>query len=266
METNQVLRLILLVMALFLAWVVYMCVKYANPYKLIFLIAKKGGGKSTYFAYASQKHLNAKQPWKCYSTKPLAGCYLIDPNDLGKYRLPERSCVFIDEVGMVWDNRDWKSTPRHVRDFFKYQRHHRVKVYMASQDFDIDIKLRKLCDSMYMLFNFGGWLTYAKEIRRKLTIVKPSEEGESRIADELVMSPFFMAIFGARKILYCPRYFKYFDSFEAPDLPEKDWPIVPDYVPEPLKEKVPRVILQYRRRLSLWFWVKIKWKKLKWIL
>ena len=51
------------------------------------------------------------------------------------------SVIFIDEVGMIWDNRDFASFAHCVRDWFKLQRHYKCKVYLFSQSFDIDKKL-----------------------------------------------------------------------------------------------------------------------------
>ena len=42
-----------------------------------------------------------------------------------------------------------------VVEFFRYQRHHKLTIYMFSQSFDVDKKLRDLCDELYLLKSFA---------------------------------------------------------------------------------------------------------------
>lgn len=231
----QPLHFVLLSIVLIIVWLVYMAVKYGNPYKLIMVFGKKGSGKTTLLVKLAIKHL--KRNWTVYSTCPVPGAYLIDGKDIGKYAMKKRSVVFVDEVGMLWDNRKFKTFEDCVRDWFKLTRQRQIKVYLFSQSFDVDVKIRQCTDSMYMCFNFCGWLSYAKEIRRTMTIVQPTEEAEGRIADGLKVSPFFMWIFGARILTYVPHWIPYFNTgymAEANKLPEKEWPMVP---PIELKKK-----------------------------
>lgn len=79
---------------------------YLNPYKLIFLFGKKGSGKTTNLTKIALEHL--KKGWKVYSTIEIPGTTLFDVQDIGKRTFPEKSCILIDEVGMIWDNRDFK--------------------------------------------------------------------------------------------------------------------------------------------------------------
>lgn len=197
-------------MILVIAWFVYMAVKYGNPYKLIMVFGKKGSGKTTLLVKLALKHM--KRKWNVYSTCPVPGAYELSYKDIGYSKFPRRSVLFVDEVGMVWDNRDFKKFDPKVRDWFKLQRQLGVKVYLFSQTFDVDKKIRDLCDSMYMCFCFSGWLSYAKEIRRKLQVVEPTATDEGRIADGIRISPFFLAIFGSRIITYIPHWIPYFET------------------------------------------------------
>lgn len=185
------------------------------------VFGKKGSGKSTYMVKLTAKYL--KKGWKVYATNHIPGAFYFSPEDIGKYHFPENSVLLIDEVGMIWDNRNYKGFKPEVRDWFKLQRHYRCCVYLFSQTWDIDIKLRNLTDKLYLMINYGNCLTVCKEIKRKITVVKPSENAESRIADELIISPFFLAPFGARHYIWIPRWSKYFDSFDAPKLKLKEW-------------------------------------------
>lgn len=215
----------LLVIALLaIGIVIFYSVKFRNPYKLYMCFGKKGAGKSTYMVKLTS--IYRKKGWKVFATNPIPGAYLLDPADIGKFQFPENSVILIDEVGMVWDNRSYRDFKPSVRNWFKLQRHYKCCVYLFSQTWDIDIKLRNLTDKLYLMINYGNCLTVCKEIKRKITVVKPSENAESRIADELIISPFFLAPFGARHYVWIPKWSKYFDSFAAPSLDRKEWQLI----------------------------------------
>lgn len=208
---------------LFTVWLIYMSMKYSNPYKLIMVFGKKGAGKTTYLCKLTQQYLKKGRP--VYSTCDIPGAYRIQGTDVGNVQFPPESVILMDEVGMLYDNRNWKNgnMTSAVRDYFKLQRHYRHTVYLFSQAWDIDVKLRNLTDSMYLLINYFGFFTVGKQIKRRIVVVKPSQDCESRIADELVISPFLMTPFGARIFVYIPHWCKLFDSHEAPALASREY-------------------------------------------
>lgn len=190
--------------------------EFRSPYKLVMIFGKKGSGKSSYLvSLALHYH---KRGWLVYSN--LSGVNLpwlriIDPADLGKFSPPSNSVLLLDEAGTLYDNRNFKSFRPETRDWFKLQRHYKCIVYLASQSFDIDKKLRDLTDSMILCQSFLPWLSLRRPIRRKITLTEASSMGESRIADELKFCWFF-----SWRFCFLPKFSKYFDSFIAPELPE----------------------------------------------
>lgn len=221
-------------------WVMYMSHKYSNPYKLIMVFGKKGAGKTTYLCKLTQNFLRKGRP--VYSTCEIPGAYKIEGTDVGRVQFPPESVILMDEVGMLYDNRNWKNgnMTSEVRDYFKLQRHYRHTVYLFSQAFDVDVKLRNLTDYMYMLMNWFGFITVGKQIKRHFVVVEPTGDSESRIADKYVISPFFLTPLGARIFVYIPHWCKLFDSHEAPPLAEKEFKIVPypDFVTITKKGKI----------------------------
>lgn len=218
--------------------VLFFAIRYRNPYKLYMVFGKKGSGKTTFMTALAFKYLKAGR--KVYCTVRIPGTYYFSADLVGKVEFPAESVILIDEVGMIWDNRDFKNFRTDVRDFFKLQRHYKNIIWLFSQTWDIDIKLRTLCDDLYLMINYFGVLSVAKQIKRKITVVKPSENSESRIADELVITPFILFPFGARKWLWIPKYAKYFDSFEAPKLAQNSFTLIdfPEgHIPRFLKKK-----------------------------
>ena len=189
--------------------------KYINPYKLYLVFGKKGSGKSTYLVKLAQQHL--KRGWLVYTNMEelyMPGVRHFDIKHLGDFVPPGKSLLLVDEVGMIWDNRDYKVFKPCVRDFFKLQRHYHVKVYMASQTFDVDKKLRDLTDGMFLHTNFLRVFTVGKRITRKVVLTESTSEAESRISEDLVMLPFWEWTY-----TYIPRWAKYFDSHSIPDKP-----------------------------------------------
>ena len=98
------------------------------------VFGKKGSGKSTLMCKLALKY--TKKGFKVYCNSYIPGTYYFDAADVGFYHFPEKSVLLIDEVGMIWDNRDFKSFKKEVRDYFKLQRHYKHIVYLFSQSFD----------------------------------------------------------------------------------------------------------------------------------
>lgn len=190
--------------------------KYNNPYRLYFLFGKKGAGKSLYMVKLMLKYL--KKGWTVYSDidcLALSGVRLISAKDLGQFRPVEHSAIFLDEAGILFDNRNFKNFDSGLRDFFKLQRKYKCRVYLNSQSFDIDKKIRDVVDHMALIVNVGNVFSIYRPIKRSITLTEPSAEAESRIADRLSFESLFKW-----RVTYLPRYFKYFDSFDAPPRPE----------------------------------------------
>lgn len=201
---------------------------------LVFLLGKKRSGKSTFLAWCSIHYFLRFRP--VYSTSPLPCAKLIDYSDIGKVQFPKHSVILIDEVGMIWDNRNFKNFKTSVRDFFKLQRHYQVIVYLASQSFDIDKKLRDLTDGMILNINVLNVFSVGKTIKRSITLTESTSEADSRIADNLK----FRSIF-SWKITFIPKWSKYFDSYVVPDLPKLPFrEIVSNKLPSELSSSKPK--------------------------
>lgn len=129
--------------------------------------------------------------------------------------------ILVDEVGLVWDNRNFKNFPEHVKVYFKYQRQYQHVVYLFSQSFDIDKKIRDLTDHLYIVQNFFNCFSIARRVTKSLTVVHAdkSSQGESKIVDDYNIDSLLFAPFGSVRFTYIPKYAKYFKSFDPPQLP-----------------------------------------------
>lgn len=207
----------------------YLTFKYRNPYKLIMIFGKKGSGKSTLLAKLVVYYL--KKGYTVYSTEKVPGARVFDVKQIGDITFPEDSVILIDEVGMIWDNRNYKTFRPEVRDYFKYQRHEKHIVYLFSQTFDVDVKIRNLTDVMYLCKCHFGWLSIARKINRNIILVEPTGDNEARIADNLEFEPWILSLFGSRSVIFTfiPRWAKLFDSHVKLGLP-----MIKNIVPEPV--------------------------------
>ena len=208
------------VLMAFILFVGYHLIKYRNPYKLYMVFGKKGSGKTTLMTKLALQA--QKKGWRVYCDREIPGCYLFDTKDFGKICFPPNSLVLIDEVGLVWDNRNFKSFPEHVKVYFKYQRQYRNKVYLFSQSFDVDKKIRDLTDHLYIVQIMFNFLSVARRVTKRIVVVHAdkSAQGESKIVDDYNIDSILVAPFGGVRITYIPKYVKYFKSFDPPALPD----------------------------------------------
>lgn len=196
---------------------IYYFIKFRNPYKLIMIFGKKGSGKTTLITKLAYKYRKSGRP--VYATIDTPFSQYFDVQKIGQYTFPDESVIFIDEVGMIWDNRNFKQFRTDVRDYFKLQRHYRNTVYLFSQSFDVDVKLRNLTDHMYLVKCYFGFISIARKIKRNIVLVEPTGESESRIADNLEFTSILTWLFDGAIFTFIPRWVKYFDSHEKMDLP-----------------------------------------------
>lgn len=213
--------------------------KYLNPFKLTMVFGKKGSGKSTLLVRMAYKYLALG--WNVFTTERLDGCVHIDYRDIGYKDIPPHSVLLVDEVGMIWDNRNYKDFKPEVRDWFKLQRHYKVKVVLFSQTFDIDKKLRDLTDDMYLCVNVLRVFSWAKRITRRVVLVKPGPDTPARIDEELAYDSLLFWPFGSRMLTFIPKWAPFFDSHNCPKLGDVDW------VPEP-EINIPKSLQKTRKR------------------
>lgn len=221
---DLVFKILLFVLG-FLAVYHQLTKKYLNPYKLTMCFGKKGCGKSTLLTKLALQYQKKHIP--VYSTEPIPGCYLIDYHDIGYIELLPGSVLLVDEVGMIWDNRKFKNFSDEVRDWFKLQRHRCIRVFLFSQTFDVDKKIRDLTDEMFLIEKKFRVFSYAKRISKKTVLNQSTAEAPSKLDENLEFDSLLFFWCGSRKFTFIPKYSKYFDSFVCPPLAEKELELVP---------------------------------------
>ena len=202
------MKVLFIVLFVFMCWFIYNSRKYNNPYTSTFIFGKKGAGKTTWMV-AQMIKLHDKG-WNIYTDMEdvnLPYVRLIKLKDLETCQPDKKSAIFLDEVGITMDSRNFKSFPPGLRDFVKYSRKMHIKLFMNSQTYDVDKKVRDTVDHMILLKSIGGFLSLARPIKKRIVLVESSAESESRIAENLVFEPLF-----SWRMHYMPRYFRYFNT------------------------------------------------------
>lgn len=213
-----------------------------HPHVLNVYFGVPGSGKTTFAAYLTKwaLHENAiirfcrknqnfltrpilnskylKRRIPVYSNVPITGAYQLNTKeDIGVYMI-EKAKVIIDEAGIEYNNRNYKSFSQEAIYFYKYHRHYQVSVDVFSQSYeDMDITLRRLAQNFYVVRrSLVPFCIVACRIRRKVGV----DEQTKQIADLYSMG---LPILDTKRI-FSPPLWKLFNSYSRRELSEKDWP------------------------------------------
>lgn len=181
-----------------------------SPYKLIICFGKKGSGKSTLIAKLAHEYI--KKGKKVYCNIDVSGTYKYDPADIGLYTFEKDSIVFCDEIGIIWNNRNYKNFKKYVIEWFKYQRKYKIRMYAFSQSADdFDITLRRLIDELYIIKRIGNFSI-------RIPVSNNIDIGHNQEGHGQVINDYKKKFLTSWKLTYLPRYYGLFESFDAPKL------------------------------------------------
>lgn len=214
-----------------------------HPHVLNVYFGVPGSGKTTFAAYLTKWALHEnilirlcrkfnnpvsrvllgskylKRRIDVYSNVPITGAYKLDPKvDIGVFMI-ENAKVIIDEAGIEYNNRSYKSFPPESIYFYKYHRHYKVSVDVFSQSYDdMDVTLRRLAQNFYVVRrSLVPFCIVARRIRRKVGV----DEQTKQITDLYSMG---IPVFDTKRI-FSPPLWKLFNSYSRKELPHKDWPV-----------------------------------------
>lgn len=213
------------------------------PHVLNVYFGVPGSGKTTLAAYLTKqsrkesrviswckKHPNAfsekilasrffKRQVPVYSNVPITGAYQLDPqSDIGKVMVCDGK-VIIDEAGIEYNNRNFKTFGQDAIYWYKYHRHYECSVDVFSQSFDdMDITLRRLAQNYYVVKkSLIPYCVVFRRIRRKVGI----DDNTHQIIDKY----YFLPLGLGSKWIFSPPLWKLFNSYSRKELPEKEWEI-----------------------------------------
>lgn len=184
-----------------------------------------GCGKSTCLAQKAKYFQKLGYRVFCLEDYPVDGCYLFKWSDLGVYDM-SNSVILIDEITLYADSRNYKLFGEIVKRFFILHRHYHIDIYYWTQFVErIDKTIRDITTCLYYL-RPAGMFTYSVRVDRFINIDK--ENCDIKVGYKLpnVISLILFGWFsGSFQLCYRPKYYQYFDSFEAPPLTKKDFPL-----------------------------------------
>ena len=186
--------------------------KYYNPYTLTLIYGKKGCGKST----VAQKYIyqHYKRGWNIYYNQGDSRFNrgeAIDASHLWEVEFKPHSLVIIDEVNLLWDNREFKTFPKELGAWFRLQRHKKVKVILFSQTADADKKIRDLTDRVYLCKRYFQILIVNIPYEKEIIYREPQFAGDvSGFVDH-----YRKLSWGPLGCNFCflPKWVKFHDSF-----------------------------------------------------
>lgn len=186
-----------------------------------------GCGKTTLLSSMALKALKGKKYKNVYCNIPLAGDPLfekmipISASDIGKYLICD-GLVLIDESLIAWNSRQYAKFSMDVAQYFVMHRHYNVDLCLFSQRADgVDLTIRSITDRVYYVskkFITGLWWTNIVRVPYDIIFPDPKSDRVGEIVQGYRKPPFFTRMFAQH--LFRPKYYKYFDSWERPDLPE----------------------------------------------
>ncbi len=212
-----------------------------HPHVLNVYFGVPGSGKTTFAAYLTKwaLHENAlirlcrrfnnpvtrvilssrylKRRIDVYSNVPITGAYQLDAKqDIGVHMI-ENAKVIIDEAGIEYNNRNYKSFPPESIYFYKYHRHYKVSVDVFSQSYeDMDVTLRRLAQNFYVVHrSLIPFCVVARRIRRKVGVDVQTKQ----IMDQYSMG---LPVLDTKRI-FSPPLWKLFNSYSRKELPRKEW-------------------------------------------
>lgn len=186
------------------------------PKGMILFIGAPGSGKTTLAAYFARKFMKKYPEKNCFSNVPILGTKRLDVvNDLGVY-LVEDGMILIDEGGIVFNNRAYKSLPKSTISFAKLYRHYNIRhFFFFSQGMDIDVTFVRLCDRIVIVRkSIIPFFVYLREVKKTVGI----DDLTHQLVDCYAFKPH------GRHWVFMPPVWKMFDTYDTPELPSKEYP------------------------------------------
>lgn len=182
-----------------------------------------GCGKTTLLSKFALKY--CKRGLAVYGNIPLAvnGYTYIDNDCVGQYDLHD-CVILIDEGTLFADSRRYKDFSKQMTEFFLLHRHYRCDIIIFTQQWDgLDKRIRVITDRVYYVYKQGllsKWFTRYYRVPYGIIIPDPKKSDSEKLGD--IIQGYCKPSFVARLFspwLFRPKYYRYFDSWERPQLP-----------------------------------------------
>lgn len=218
-----------------------------------------GAGKTTIAAYLALKYSKPSKfnPYKHVYTNvrmSVPGVTYIDNECIGKYDLSD-SILLIDEATLFADSRAYKEFDKSKLSFFLQHRHYKCDIFLFTQQWDgVDRKIRVITDRVYYVYKgkiFGKlWSSY---YRIPYGIIIPDKKHDSEKLGEIIQGyckpPLLTRLLSTK--VWRSKYYKYFDSWEAPKLDPLPSDVYFPYIPSPVDTVEYKLTIDHNKKFPL---------------
>lgn len=182
-----------------------------------------GAGKTTILAKLALDAMRKGKYQNIYTNVQMCvpGVTIIQNDDIGKYQLAN-CLLLIDEATLFADSRAYKTFDKGKLEFFLLHRHYNVDIVLFTQQWDaVDRKIRTITDRVYYVYKgfwTRKWISSYYRIPYGIIIPDPRKTGDKlgEIVQGYSKPPWYIRIFAVR--VWRPKYYRYFDSWEAKEL------------------------------------------------
>lgn len=187
-----------------------------------------GCGKTTLACRLLRKHqkkmIKKKSPYRfLYANFENKISSELSLDGLGEWTPSPFSYLIVDEAGIQYNSRKYKSLSQEAISWFKLHRHYQCDVDFISQSWeDIDITIRRLAEQLWYVRRLGPF-TMIRRIYKRVGINSDTHQIEDyyefgKLLPCLLPPPFHRD--NCRIFLRKP-YYKYFDTYSRKYLPIK---------------------------------------------
>lgn len=220
--------------------------QYTNIYTLSIIFGKKGCGKSTLLQKLAHRYKKKNYNVYCNLGDSFSGDAVPFPIDFlpllskaykdrslipiieDKYKklgldsskyplfIKPHSVILVDEINLLWDNRNFKSFGKDIQEYFRLQRHYKHIFIGFSQTYDCDKKIRDLADNLLICRRFLRIFVRTKAYYKKVVVISPEKENSRDTAimtDDFVRKGIFYDLFSPFQC-FLPFWVKKHDSFK----------------------------------------------------
>lgn len=208
------LYIIAAMFAIFLPWHL-LTRKFVQKPAISLWIAQIGAGKSSTMAKNILSAVKDKKTVYCNCEDVvIPGTRVFNTYDLGMYKV-QNAQIEVDEISVFYDNRNYKQTSAQFIRWLRYLRHERLSCNLYTQSYDVDKKIRTLCQRIWFGQKILRVFTVWRKLKKSIALRDDALSADTQIADQLKFEPWWIP--GNIKITFIPKYINYFDSFKSLD-------------------------------------------------